>query len=515
MQRRTVAGIIVAAAGAAYAWQRAWICDDATISFRYAQNLVDGHGLVFNPGEAVEGYTNFLWTLGLSAAMGLGIAPETAAHMGSISAFFLTILLLARAGAGPIPMAAAAFAGFSAAADFATSGLETSLFTLLLTATALAGERADTTRRALGAGVLASLALLTRPEGGLVGVMLVGALALSGQGAGERGARRAGAAALPLALTALVWGAWKLSFYGSLLPNTWYAKAGEGARWEQGLIYVSQYLRTSWPVALGLLAGPLALLEPGPRAERARSLLLLWALPAMYLLHVVRVGGDFMFGRFCLPITPLLLLGLERALAARLPTRASLALGLALPLASLLALSPQALERARSGGILKDGVIDERAYYTEREQAILHQIDVLRPMLTGLDVRVAFFGAQARLVFALALPYALEGEVGLTDAEIARLPSPPGSRIGHGPRLTLRRAVERNIDLFIDRPPEPGDQVIARIANPSPTERAAARVLFDPEVSGWLLSWRPELVAALSARGARISPIEVSSPPAR
>ncbi|MCX7840525.1 MAG: hypothetical protein N2559_13895, partial [Anaerolineae bacterium] len=36
--------------------------DDAYISFRYAQNALRGHGLVFNPGERVEGFTNFLWT---------------------------------------------------------------------------------------------------------------------------------------------------------------------------------------------------------------------------------------------------------------------------------------------------------------------------------------------------------------------------------------------------------------------------------------------------------------------
>ena len=37
--------------------------DDAYISFRYAQNLLDGHGLVFNPGDPVEGYSNLLWVL--------------------------------------------------------------------------------------------------------------------------------------------------------------------------------------------------------------------------------------------------------------------------------------------------------------------------------------------------------------------------------------------------------------------------------------------------------------------
>src|SRR5215207_3462307 len=37
--------------------------DDAYISYRYAFNLIGGHGLVFNPGERVEGYTNLLYVL--------------------------------------------------------------------------------------------------------------------------------------------------------------------------------------------------------------------------------------------------------------------------------------------------------------------------------------------------------------------------------------------------------------------------------------------------------------------
>jgi hypothetical protein len=40
-----------------------WVQDDAYVSFRYAKHLVEGHGLVYNIGERVEGYTNFLWTL--------------------------------------------------------------------------------------------------------------------------------------------------------------------------------------------------------------------------------------------------------------------------------------------------------------------------------------------------------------------------------------------------------------------------------------------------------------------
>ncbi|MEZ4463558.1 MAG: hypothetical protein R3F43_03330 [bacterium] len=34
--------------GLTLAWRRLWLCDDAFISFRYARNLAEGHGLVFN-----------------------------------------------------------------------------------------------------------------------------------------------------------------------------------------------------------------------------------------------------------------------------------------------------------------------------------------------------------------------------------------------------------------------------------------------------------------------------------
>ncbi|MCJ7578117.1 MAG: hypothetical protein MUO91_06665, partial [candidate division Zixibacteria bacterium] len=49
--------------------------DDAFISYRYVKNFINGHGLVFNPGERVEGYTNFLWIIILSifAKFGLDI----------------------------------------------------------------------------------------------------------------------------------------------------------------------------------------------------------------------------------------------------------------------------------------------------------------------------------------------------------------------------------------------------------------------------------------------------------
>ncbi len=65
----------------AYLTSVSWfLTDDAFISFRYVQNLLEGHGLVFNVGERVEGYSNFLWVLELAAIWKvLGIRPEHAA----------------------------------------------------------------------------------------------------------------------------------------------------------------------------------------------------------------------------------------------------------------------------------------------------------------------------------------------------------------------------------------------------------------------------------------------------
>ena len=56
-----------------------FVSDDAFISLRYAANLLAGHGLVFNPGERVEGFTSPLWTLLLAGFGACGFnLPEAA-----------------------------------------------------------------------------------------------------------------------------------------------------------------------------------------------------------------------------------------------------------------------------------------------------------------------------------------------------------------------------------------------------------------------------------------------------
>ena len=56
--------------------------DDAFITYRYADNLRAGNGLVFNPGERVEGTSTFLFTIMLSVVMAFGgRTPSVGAHL--------------------------------------------------------------------------------------------------------------------------------------------------------------------------------------------------------------------------------------------------------------------------------------------------------------------------------------------------------------------------------------------------------------------------------------------------
>ena len=64
--RQILGGMLIATALAIYALalaNTAWMCDDAYISFRSADNLIHGFGLTWNIDERVQVFTNPLWTL--------------------------------------------------------------------------------------------------------------------------------------------------------------------------------------------------------------------------------------------------------------------------------------------------------------------------------------------------------------------------------------------------------------------------------------------------------------------
>ena len=136
--------------------------DDAYISFRYADNLVNGHGLVFNPGERVEGITNLLWTLLFVPILAAGLDPAPVSlSMGMISSVLLLVATWRLSSGNWLAvLLVAAVPGISLEG---AQGLETVAFAALVT-TALAG----TQRWAWWAGI----ATWVRPEGVLVAGVL-------------------------------------------------------------------------------------------------------------------------------------------------------------------------------------------------------------------------------------------------------------------------------------------------------------------------------------------------------
>src|SRR3954454_18585635 len=73
-----------------------FVNDDAYISFRYARNLAEHGQLVFNLGERVEGYTNFLWTVLLAAGIKLGVSPVIASRFLGVAFGVGTLALVVR-----------------------------------------------------------------------------------------------------------------------------------------------------------------------------------------------------------------------------------------------------------------------------------------------------------------------------------------------------------------------------------------------------------------------------------
>jgi len=269
--------------------------DDAFISYRYARNLVEGYGLVYNPGEYVEGYTNLLWTLMVALGIWLGHeAPEVSRILSLLfgSGVLLATFELAR-GEGRATWSAvlAPWIVLSSAAFvvWSMSGMETPLVVLAVTA-ALAAELCG--RNGLAATFVA-IAVLTRPDGILAAAAIFGARLARGD------LKTARDWIPPLGVGAVIamLSCFRIVYYGSLLPNTFYAKVG-GIPWTRGVQYTGEFLAS----------GTFLLLYPAARAIwRDRRTWPSAAFVLITLAYVLAVGGDvFSNSRFLLPILPVL-----------------------------------------------------------------------------------------------------------------------------------------------------------------------------------------------------------------
>ena len=319
--------------GLAFIWRssfeiggRRWfsLFDDAMVSMRYARNLAAGDGLVWNPGERVEGLTNVLWTLWMAVLHSAPVHESKLALLVQLTSLALLVanlfvvralaLRLSGGSRGAALGAVALTASYMPLNNWALQGMEVGVLALLLSAATLLGLRAlDRARTPLAAFVLLGIATFARLD------MAVPLLIFTGFLVAADRERRWRHLATGLGMAMLCVGlqtALRLWYYGDPLPNTYYLKMTGYPlpyRLSRGLFVT---LETVWYANPLLFFAPLGLLW-ARRGERA-----LWlpaAMVAGQFAYSVYVGGDAWewwggFNRYAVVAAPLYLVLLSSAL---------------------------------------------------------------------------------------------------------------------------------------------------------------------------------------------------------
>ncbi|MFI5201945.1 MAG: hypothetical protein ACHQNE_06130 [Candidatus Kapaibacterium sp.] len=224
----SIVGIAIAIA----AWQFRvhFPFDDTFISFRYAEHVASGYGLVWNiGGPNTEGFTNLLFVLLLAAARFVTSDLLTVSQILGLAFTIATGLIIFSITTDVRDKKA----GLLALAVYwitpltwinAMSGMETSLFVMLCALAILLAIR----NQCFAAFAAAFLATLTRPEGVLLGVIVfIVAVGFDPLSRGSilrilKGTATKAAFAFLIALA--LYTLWKWWYFGELLPNSFYVK---------------------------------------------------------------------------------------------------------------------------------------------------------------------------------------------------------------------------------------------------------------------------------------------------
>jgi hypothetical protein len=269
--------------------------DDAMVSMRYAKNLAEGHGLVWNPGERVEGYTNPLWVVYMALIHLFPLPPSktslvvqiTAAVCLAVNLYFVRRLALAVSnGSSMVALGALALtASYLPINNWSLQGMEVGALVLLVTvcaSLAIAMTETGTFRPALY--VLLGFGTLLRPDMVVPFAAFLSFLLIADP-ANRRNHLAWGALVLGIMVGAQT--AFRFWYYGDILPNTYYLKMTGvplAVRMGRGAYVLLQFVWNANPL-LFLLVGAVAL----RRDSRIRLLFWLFTTQVAYS---VWVGGD-------------------------------------------------------------------------------------------------------------------------------------------------------------------------------------------------------------------------------
>jgi 4-amino-4-deoxy-L-arabinose transferase-like glycosyltransferase len=212
----------------------AFIIDDAGISYTYAQNLVDGNGLVVNPGgEKIEGYTNPLWVFIIALFMKIGlfnpiVTPKVISIIFTIASFAIIFRLFTKLRPGGFSVFAAylttlAIAANSSLTVWSVSGLENGLYNFLIIYAAyrLIFEIQRKFRWQIS-GVIFFLVALTRPDGIVFVIVAFGFAAIFA--ISHPGRRQLLINILFFVVLFGIYHLWHYYYFAEYLSNTYFAK---------------------------------------------------------------------------------------------------------------------------------------------------------------------------------------------------------------------------------------------------------------------------------------------------
>ncbi|RME13363.1 MAG: hypothetical protein D6802_01695 [Ardenticatenia bacterium] len=192
-------------------WYSDWSFDDPFVTYRYAQNLAHGHGLVYTPGEHLLNTTSPLWAIILAPLAQMGLDLPKGATLLSALALALSAVLLAQLGRQwRTPLVGLSAMFLFPLLPYVRQALGSEMPMLILFA--LAAIRTYTRGQMHAASLLLALAVLTRTDAVLL-AFLVGLHALAH--------RKLTFTPIALLSTPLaLWHGWAAFFYGSPFPAT-------------------------------------------------------------------------------------------------------------------------------------------------------------------------------------------------------------------------------------------------------------------------------------------------------
>lgn len=297
--------------------------DDAMISMRYAWNLVHGHGLVWNPGEFVEGYTNLLMTLCM--ALIIWVVKSRIYSVAAVQLFGIVLITLLAVFNGAIAFQLSSnkerrsiftFLGFLSGFGYyplifwSITGMETGLLAFFLTLSVfflLKWEESKLHTWFLSMSVSLGFCFLTRNDSILfAGVLFLYALFISRNENIKKIIKLFWFPVIVFGCFVLAQEIFRISYYHDWLPNTYVLKATGLeliVRLSNGWAFIKAYMKNSVVFLILLITGIVIV--------RSRKIILFSSLLGISILYQFWVGGDpWNLWRIMAPTMPLAIIAI-------------------------------------------------------------------------------------------------------------------------------------------------------------------------------------------------------------